>query len=57
MSFPWYLEVTFPSQSLDYRAGKTNVIQFLIGKTMAATQGKANPEKVRRLLVESLAKD
>lgn len=38
-----------------YRQGKTNVIQFLIGKVMAASQGKANPALVKTTL-ENLLK-
>jgi len=31
------------SQAADYRKGKTNLIQFFIGKLMAASGGRANP--------------
>ncbi|MDO8593191.1 MAG: Asp-tRNA(Asn)/Glu-tRNA(Gln) amidotransferase subunit GatB [bacterium] len=33
-----------------YRAGKTNVLQFLVGQVMAATKGKANPKTVQEIL-------
>lgn len=36
----------------DFRAGKTQAIQFLIGKAMAATKGRANP-----ILLEKILKD
>ena len=36
----------------EYRAGKTNVLQFLVGQVMAATKGKANP----KILIELLKK-
>jgi aspartyl-tRNA(Asn)/glutamyl-tRNA(Gln) amidotransferase subunit B len=37
-------------QVKEYKAGKENVIQFLIGQVMAATRGKANPKVVSELL-------
>jgi len=33
-----------------YKAGKTNVLQFMVGLVMAATKGKANPKTVIELL-------
>ncbi len=39
-----------------YKQGKTPIIQFLIGKAMAATRGKANPTIVKKLLEERLQK-
>ncbi|GAB6138127.1 Asp-tRNA(Asn)/Glu-tRNA(Gln) amidotransferase subunit GatB [Halanaerobaculum tunisiense] len=38
----------------DYHDGNKNVIGFLIGQTMQASGGKANPQKVRELLQEKL---
>jgi aspartyl-tRNA(Asn)/glutamyl-tRNA(Gln) amidotransferase subunit B len=43
-----------PSQVAEYKAGKENVIQFLVGQTMAHTKGKANPKKVIELMKELL---
>ncbi len=40
----------------DFKKGKQNALQFLIGKVMANTRGKANPEIVDRLLKELLTK-
>jgi len=37
-----------------YRSGKTNVLQFFVGQTMAATRGKANPKKVIEILKKLL---
>ncbi len=37
-----------------YKAGKTAVLQFLIGQVMKATKGKAEPEQVKDLLVHRL---
>jgi aspartyl-tRNA(Asn)/glutamyl-tRNA(Gln) amidotransferase subunit B len=40
----------------DYKAGKKAAMGFLVGQVMKATQGKANPALVNRLLVEKLPK-
>lgn len=39
---------------LDYRAGKQNAFQFLIGQVMKETKGKANPKVVADVLKEKL---
>lgn len=46
-----------PMQVALYRKGKLNVIQFLLGRVMAASQGKANPIIARKLLEKSLQPD
>ncbi len=38
------------SQVEEYKAGKDAILQFLIGQTMAATKGKANPQKVSEII-------
>ena len=38
----------------DYRAGKQNAFQFLIGQVLAATQGRANPDILKEALLEKL---
>jgi len=38
----------------DFRAGKQNALQFLMGQTMAATKGKANPTVVTEILKKKL---
>ncbi|MDD4271380.1 MAG: Asp-tRNA(Asn)/Glu-tRNA(Gln) amidotransferase subunit GatB [Patescibacteria group bacterium] len=43
-------------QTDEYKAGKTNVLQFLIGQVMSTTKGKANPKTVIELLKNSLTK-
>ena len=43
-----------PSQVEAYRSGKQKVFGFLVGQTMQATQGKANPKMVNALLREML---
>jgi len=39
----------------DYRAGKQNAFQFLVGQTLAAAQGRANPDLLKKILLEKLA--
>lgn len=43
-----------PQQATEYKNGKTPLIQFFVGKVMAETKGKANPEIVRGLLEKLL---
>jgi aspartyl-tRNA(Asn)/glutamyl-tRNA(Gln) amidotransferase subunit B len=38
-----------------YKNGKTSVLQFFVGQTMAATRGKANPQKVIEILKKLLS--
>lgn len=40
----------------DFKKGKNSAIQFLIGKTMGLTKGKANPQIVEKILRETLDK-
>lgn len=44
-----------PTQVEQYKAGKTNIIQFLLGKVMAATGGKANPMTAKEILEKLLS--
>jgi len=44
----------FPEAVADYQSGKTAAIGRLIGETIKRTGGRANPDAVRRLLVEQL---
>ncbi len=43
-----------PGSIGDYKAGKTQALQFLVGKVMAATKGKANPQMVAEILKKKL---
>ncbi|MDO8599122.1 MAG: Asp-tRNA(Asn)/Glu-tRNA(Gln) amidotransferase subunit GatB [bacterium] len=43
-----------PGPVADYRAGKTNAVQFLVGQVMKTMKGTANPGVVRKLLEEQL---
>jgi aspartyl-tRNA(Asn)/glutamyl-tRNA(Gln) amidotransferase subunit B len=38
-----------------YKAGKENVLKFLVGQVMKASRGKANPVLVESLLREKIA--
>ncbi len=40
----------------DYKKGKENAFQYLIGQIMAKTQGKANPQLVNKILNKTLTK-
>ena len=43
-----------PKSVEDYKAGKKKAIGFLVGQTMKATQGKANPGIVNKIVTEIL---
>ena len=43
-----------PQSVEDYRSGRQKAIGFLVGQTMKATQGKAEPGTVNRLLKETM---
>ena len=45
-----------PEQVKQYQQGKTNVSQFLFGKIMAKTSGRANPKTVQEILNKLLNK-
>ena len=45
-----------PQAVEDYKKGKENSFQFLIGQIMARSQGKANPQFVNKILKEVLTK-
>ena len=44
-----------PQQAEQFRAGRHKVLGFFVGKVMAATGGKANPQQANALLREALA--
>jgi len=39
----------------DYKKGKVNAVQFLIGQVMAKTKGQAKPEEIKEKLVELIS--
>ena len=41
----------------DYKKGKGNALQFLIGKTMAKLKGQGNPEVISKIILELLTKE
>ena len=43
-----------PNAVADYKTGKTNALQVIIGYIMKKTSGKANPQKVREILFSLL---
>ncbi|MDD3335393.1 MAG: Asp-tRNA(Asn)/Glu-tRNA(Gln) amidotransferase subunit GatB [Eubacteriales bacterium] len=45
-----------PDMVVSYKAGKLTVEKALMGKAMAETKGKADPERLRRLLLDSIAR-
>ena len=44
-----------PEPISQYKAGKTASLQFLIGQAMRLTKGSANPEVIKKLLLERLS--
>ena len=44
-----------PAQVEQYRGGKEAVIGFLVGQVMKSSKGKANPQKVNKLLKRALS--
>ncbi len=45
-----------PKSVEDYKNGKKKALGFLVGQTMKATKGKANPQLVNEILLEELEK-
>ena len=45
-----------PDEVRDYRGGRDKLLGFFVGQVMKATQGKANPQAVNKLLREALAR-
>lgn len=46
-----------PNEVRDYRGGRDKLLGFFVGQVMRATQGKANPQAVNKLLRETLARE
>jgi aspartyl-tRNA(Asn)/glutamyl-tRNA(Gln) amidotransferase subunit B len=44
-----------PEEVSEFRAGREKLLSFFMGQVMKATQGKANPQAVNKLLREKLA--
>ncbi|MDR1002658.1 MAG: Asp-tRNA(Asn)/Glu-tRNA(Gln) amidotransferase subunit GatB [Oscillospiraceae bacterium] len=45
-----------PQSVEQYKEGKTKVMAFFVGQCMRQLKGKANPDKVNKIIVEELAK-
>lgn len=43
-----------PKAVQDYKTGHSNAYQFLVGQTLAASQGKANPDVLKKILLQRL---
>lgn len=43
-----------PKAVADYRKGKENALQFLVGQAMSKTKGQADPEKLRELFIKKI---
>lgn len=43
-----------PSVIADYKAGKTSVLEFLVGQSMKALRGSGNPAALRALFIEKI---
>jgi len=41
---------------IDYKNGKDRAIGFLVGQIMKASKGKANPQIVNKMLIETIDK-
>ncbi|MFZ3074530.1 MAG: Asp-tRNA(Asn)/Glu-tRNA(Gln) amidotransferase subunit GatB [Minisyncoccales bacterium] len=41
--------------AVDYKSGKGNAFQFLVGQTLAAAKGRANPDMVKKTLLKKLS--
>ena len=39
-----------------YKAGKTNIVDFLVGQVMKKTRGQANPAMTRSMMIEEIEK-
>lgn len=46
-----------PGPVADYKKGKKNSLMFLVGKVMAATKGKANPQVVTEILKKNMSQE
>lgn len=44
-----------PGATADYLKGKTKALGYLMGAAMKASQGRANPESLKKILAQKLA--
>lgn len=45
-----------PEAKEQYQAGRTNIVDFLVGQVMKKTRGQANPAKARSIVTEEIQK-
>ena len=45
-----------PKSADDYKRGKTNALGYLMGQCMKISNGKANPVRMKEILLSHLAK-
>ena len=45
-----------PQSIIDFKAGKSKALGFLVGQAMKETKGKANPQMLNKLFLEELKK-
>ena len=45
-----------PAAAADFKKGKVNALQFLVGKAMAESKGRGNPAVLRSLFEKELGK-
>ncbi|MFV0627403.1 MAG: Asp-tRNA(Asn)/Glu-tRNA(Gln) amidotransferase subunit GatB [Alphaproteobacteria bacterium] len=50
------LMIKHPSEVEAYKSGRNNLLGFFVGQTLKATQGKANPAIVSKIVSEKLSK-
>lgn len=48
--------LAFPKAKEEYKAGKTNIVDFLVGQVMKKTRGKASPATTMHLMKEEMEK-
>ncbi len=45
-----------PNAKAEYQAGRTNIVDFLVGQVMKKTKGQANPAMTRKIVQEEIQK-
>ena len=45
-----------PTSIDQYKAGRTNIVDFLVGQVMKKTRGQANPAMTRNMIIEEIEK-
>ena len=45
-----------PEAITQYKEGKTNIVDFLVGQVMKKTRGQANPAMARNMMIEQINK-